>query len=240
VPQIQESQGRSNIEIIHPGPPSAGPATAPAAVVVVVQITPSRFRSRLSSLLLVYPSCHLLDMIFLPFSILAAYCLPFARHTAPTSSFYFVGPIFAAYCFHFARHTALSHFISIHAVFCLSSHHAALLPPWMSHTNALRTSNQTRFGCDIPSHQLPRCIQPTRRSYGPSRPNYKFHLASSSQRNFLNSAHISTSLLVLNAPAVVSFSGSEIGLSSEDARLPSAVLHRAGTCGPPTPLSRRF
>jgi hypothetical protein len=56
------------------------------------------------------------------------------------------------------------------------------------------------------------------------------HLGSSSQRNSLISAPIL--VLTTNPPAVVSFPGTEIGLSSEDARLPSAVpgLLVQGTC----------
>jgi hypothetical protein len=100
-------------------------------------------------------------------SFLAAYCPSFTRHTAPPLHHLF---IFPPRGFHFRSillpfPAAYRSFISFPFTQC-----SACLTTWHYSRTGCHTqmhSERQIKGCHIPSHRLPRCIQPTRRSYSP-------------------------------------------------------------------------
>jgi hypothetical protein len=100
-------------------------------------------------------------------SFLAAYCPSFTRHTAPPLHHLF---IFPPRGFHFRSillpfPAAYRSFISFPFTQC-----SACLTTWHYSRTGCHTqmhSERQIKGCHIPSHRLPRCIQPTRHSYSP-------------------------------------------------------------------------
>jgi hypothetical protein len=178
--------------------------------------------------------------------IFAAYCPPFhAAYRPPTSS-----PFLQHTAPNFTRHTALHPGLYHRRILLIVSHGIPpLFRPLLPHRECnMQTTLRAPFASDIyvtltspPRMANPLLIRPV--SYPQSRAPPGLLIQAKLPYLCLHLEHT-----VLDTPTVVSFPRTEIGLSSEDARLPSAVPQTSskftdlalGLCGAPTLLSCRF